>query len=307
MNILIMNIEQGEKIGEGLMGQVYIVKLNGNNCIMKVERADPNTDVGNNAYARQVKFNEYVATSKYKKHYLNLLSHGWYNNCKITIPVPKFVTGKKKTYLEKRNKFNQCYYLVYSPVLKYTLNEVLTNKTYSAYSKIIQTMVDQLLPVIIDMHKNGYNHNDLHPGNIMYNKHWYIIDYGSVKHKSQKTSEEDKREDKKYNGGDLILLIDMCIYSPIKVLGFEKGEFKTSSYKQVIDYIKKSSSYPLIKQKIKHVKGYSNEFLLYYCELYYFNIFRKALGAPDNMKIENSKLCISKLILRKIERLITNI
>ena len=92
-----MNIKKGKKLGQGIMGEVYESSINDTPCVLKIEKNDPNIDVGNNAYARQVKFDQWVKKSKYKKHYLNLMAYGWLDNCKINIPVPKWIPGDKKS------------------------------------------------------------------------------------------------------------------------------------------------------------------------------------------------------------------
>lgn len=71
-------------------------------------------------------------------------------------------------------------------------------KTYSKICKIINKCILQLLPVIINLRKNGFTHNDIHQGNIMYgNNRWYLIDYGLLKHKSWKKIKKIKEKVKK--------------------------------------------------------------------------------------------------------------
>ena len=117
--------------------------------------------------------------------------------------------------------------------------------------------------------------------------------------------EEDKRENKKSNNNDLLSLIDISIYSPIKVLGFEKGKFIHKPYKQIVNSIKKSTAWLDIKEKIINVPNkHKDDISLYYCELYYFDIFKKAFGAPDSMKIEKSRMCISEKLFTEIINLL---
>ena len=107
--------------------------------------------------------------------------------------------NESRKQLEKRNKLNTCYFLAYTPILKYTLGYLLCKvNTFEKYSKIIKQCIGQLLPVIINLHKNGYSHSDLHPDNIMYDKHWYIIDYGTINHEKLIFTKEKSIEKFKY-------------------------------------------------------------------------------------------------------------
>ena len=230
-----MNIQLIKKIGSGVMGEVYLINFNKKKCVLKIEKADPIIDISNNAYSRQIKFDNFVKKSKYKKHLLTLKSYGWFEDCKLKLPVPEWATGDKKNFLQNRNKLNTCYFLIYEPVLEYPLYVATEKaKTYSKICKIINKCVQQLLPVIINLHENGFTHNDIHQGNIMYgNNRWYLIDYGLLKHKSWKQIKKIKEKVKKVKNkiNDYLSLINISIYSPIKELGYGKKKFKLMIFK----------------------------------------------------------------------------
>lgn len=192
----------------------------------------------------------------------------------------------------------QCYYLIYSPVLQYSLSTIEKKKNVI---QLKRQCVMQILPVILQMHKDGYTHNDIHPGNIMFFKHWYLIDYGLIRHKSWKKNKQDIREYKSHKSNDIMSLINLSIHSPIKHAGFVENKFKVPKFKTVMRSIKKSSCYPELKLMVKNIKTkWKDDFIEKYCELYYFDIFRKAFGAPDTMILTPSKLCISEKMLKKM-------
>jgi len=133
---------------------------------------------------------------------------------------------------------------------------------------------------------------------------WYIIDYGLMKHKKFPKNFDDRSRNDFFT--DALALLDETHLSHIGWLGFEKQKFKPNSFKHVVKIIKKSDVYPEIEKKLP--KGISKDFKEYFieriCGLEYFDVFRKAFGAPDKMKIDPS---ISLIPMKKFYKIINNI
>lgn len=229
-----------------------------------------------------------------KSHFLQLISHGWFTDCKTNLPVPKWVEGDKKKFLQSRKKMDMCYYLAYTPVLDAPYYSI-ESKKHATRIKLKRQCINQLLPVVLEMHKHGYSHNDIHQGNIMFkgNK-WFLIDYGLVGHRSWKTSQEDKREGKKDPKNDIRSLIRLSIDSPIKELAWRKKRFKPNSLKKVVKIIRKSRAGGSISKLVsKFPKKYHTELTEIFCEVHYFDIFKQAFGA-HGLVITPSEICVSK-------------
>jgi len=295
-----MNIKTIEELGCGIMGVIYSVKFNDKPYTLKLEKADPSEDYGNNSYARQIKFNDFVVKSKFKKHFLALKSDGWIYDCGLILPIPKRANVKKIKYHTNKNKYTTCYYLIYAPPLRKTLSEILAPLPYKSQCDVINDCMLQLLPVIAELHNCGYSHNDLHTGNIMYDKHWYVTDYGLVKHNSWKANTDDAHENIKSTYSDLYSLLMMCIYAPIMKMCFEKNVFKPNTFNDCIKNIKNSKDYHRIKKKLKDTpSNIIDDLIGIYCELYYFDTFREAFGAPKGIVIPESKLLISGKLFKQ--------
>lgn len=282
-----MDVKTKKKIGHGAMGSVYLAEAGGKKCIVKIEKACPNFERGNRAYDRQVVFAEWLADQPIKNKFLTLKSHGWINNCKNRVPIPKWADAESRKRFEQKNNLSTCYYLIYTPVLSQTLGEALKGKSFREYAAIIKSMLRQIVPPIIYMNDHGYSHRDLHKGNIMRNKSWYIIDYGLVKNKRWPNNADDKHA----NNSDFIALAELAVHSPIKMAAWDENKFKPRSFISVVGAIKKTPAYAEIKKMIG--KKHHDSMVELLCEVYHFDTFRKAFGAPKKMEIPPSRLCIS--------------
>lgn len=152
------SIKIKKKIGEGVMGTVYLAKSNGNEYIYKIEKLDDHNEGTKSTYVRQIDFDENVA-SRYPERFMTLKQYGVILDCDHKQKINKKAN--------KKNKENDCVYLLYKPLLDGTLGKFMDkNKSNKQYLSMIYSLVKS----IQIMRKEGYSHRDLHDGNIMYKK-----------------------------------------------------------------------------------------------------------------------------------------
>lgn len=170
-----------KELGSGGNGTVYLVDVDGEKLIYKIEKLDvwdekkPLTS----EYLRQVKFDELA--QKHPDKLMTLKGHGIIKNCSYVHPWPASEIKNKeraRRFLRKNGQ-SDCYYLLYQPYLdgssKDVYDKMLQNKT------MYIDFVKQMLNIISIISAAGYYQNDFSPYNIMYKKkgksiQWYLID-----------------------------------------------------------------------------------------------------------------------------------
>jgi hypothetical protein len=199
------NIKIIKELGSGGNGTAYLVNIDGKKLIYKIEKLDVHDKdkIYTSEYLRQVKFDDDIAQYHPDK-FMILKGHGVIKDCKYVHPATeKFKKLTKKDsqrFLKRRNRFlrknkqNECYYLIYSPFLDGSFqsirDKIINNK------KLYFDYLYQMINIINILHTNGYSQNDYNTDNIMYKKkgkkyQWYLIDYGQIWHKSFPVSQLD--------------------------------------------------------------------------------------------------------------------
>ena len=288
-----MNIEIKNKLGSGVMGDVYSSKIDGMDTITKIEKYDGDMTT-KSPFIRQLIFNDMVA-KLYPDRFMTLVSSSIINNCNYKHKLPKDVGPNIKKELKLRGLYEKCSVLSYKPILKYTLNQVRNKLSAKNKLKIFK----YLLKSINILHRHGFIHGDLHGNNIMCDKtmtKWYIIDYGAIYHKSfiKNTSDKFIASTGFENIQYLIWqFIDNPVYDYI-----EKHHIKLPDFKIIIKYIKDDERYIHIKKHlIKNLKIISNKSILnesicQVCAILYYDLYIDALGmtnTPIGKKYRNFK------------------
>ena len=80
-----MNLKLKKKLGNGVMGSVYLCEYNGITAIAKMEKFENVLDTSN-PYARQIEFNAFAKL--HPDRFLTLLFAGIVNNCTFKQPTP---------------------------------------------------------------------------------------------------------------------------------------------------------------------------------------------------------------------------
>lgn len=288
-----MNIQIKNKLGSGVMGDVYLSKIDGVDTITKIEKYDGDMTT-KSPFIRQLIFNDTVA-KLYPDRFMTLVSSSIINNCNYKHKLPEEVTLNRKKELKLRDFYEKCCILSYKPILKYTLNQVRNKLSAKNKLKIFK----YLLKSINILHHYGFIHGDLHGNNIMCDKtmtKWYIIDYGSIYHKSFIKNKSDKFV-ANTNFENIHYLIWQFIDNPVYDY-IEKHHIKLPDFKLIIKYIKDDERYTLIKKhlhkKLKTINNKSilNESICEICAILYYDLYIDALGmtnTPIGKKYRNFK------------------
>ena len=266
------SIEVLKKLGNGVLGTVYLIKINGKKYIAKIEKIIEKEIKYNTSYTlwRELEFSKF--TAKYPDYFMTLKSWTIANNCQHKQPIPSFGNSKFKKQLEEKNDSTKCSILIYDPVLDDTLknfyeklHRVPTVKNY----KIFYSMFCQMLNIFDLLIKNKYLHRDAHPGNIMYKKttdkfiklgninvptfgyKWFLIDYGYILHNDYKTTPSEKKnlKDKFF---DIMTFIYTSIPMPIWDAEPKQG-FKIESWNVIVKKVHTSDEYKEIKQYLPNI------------------------------------------------------
>jgi hypothetical protein len=197
-------ITDKKPLGKGFNGTVYKCKYNNINAILKIGKYLPDEP----EFARQVKFDLLVA-KKHPGRFLQLLHAGIINDCSYAFK-PKHPKGTPRAiidYYAKLKASKQCSVLVYSPVLRHTLDDVVDKLPIETRKAIYQ----HLRKSLDMMHQIGLSHNDIHRGNIMCQKpadpsSYMLIDYGNINDAADKQNAMDRLRIKIYAHDDA----DLC-------------------------------------------------------------------------------------------------
>src|SRR5579871_3137638 len=148
-----MNIKIKKKLGEGVIGTVYLSDIDGTESITKVEKYDGDMTLKSN-YIRQIDFNNFA--KQYPDKFMTLIFHGVIELCKHKQTLPDNPNFNKKflKQLKEKNKFKRCYVLSYVPVLDGTLESILYKLTPKQWLNCLM----QLITSINLMRKAGFHH-----------------------------------------------------------------------------------------------------------------------------------------------------
>lgn len=256
-----MDVKIKKKLGVGFIGTVFLSEVNGIPSATKVEKFNGDMTTKSN-YMRQIKFNELA--KQYPEYFLTLVFSGVQESCNHKQPIPKNCDKKCTAEVKKKNNLPQCYILSYIPVLDGTYDSLQQSLNKPLSSKQFHSMLFQLITACNILKKYGYRHRDIHSKNIMYkldsNKyHWYLIDYGTIYHKSFITNRDDKTYDE--NPPDILSVLWAVINNRLKNYMW-KNHILMPKFKQFIRHIQKSDKYTEIKPFLPATK---NEIVLNEC------------------------------------------
>lgn len=230
-----------KKLGSGVMGTVYLVKVDGEDYIYKIEKFKSEAKQLMNAFDRQIDFDETVA-QHYPGKFLSLKSYGVIDNCSHRQDPPSWVSGKVLLELKQKNHLKKCYFLIYSPVLDYTLQD-LQDEIFANGSKLYKTAFVQILEQIVILQKHGFRHGDIHPGNIMSDgKSFRLIDYGGVSHPKYPKNKMDL--DVKKRPSDLVMFLWVMVRNTVA----EYSRENSISWPNWNVFFKRCKKHPQTKQ-----------------------------------------------------------
>ena len=266
------------ELGSGANGTVYLVNVDGEKLVYKIEKLDVYDDKKplTSEYLRQVNFDK--VAQKHPDKLMVLKGHGIIKNCSYKHPwdITKIKNDDRRRRFVRKNKQTDCYYLLYSPYLDGTYMDI-KDKILGNISNY-KNFVKQMLNIILIMSKEGYYQNDFNFSNIMYkNKgksfQWYLIDYGQIWHKTFPISQLDKdlrKRDGDTRNNDFMCFINLLSPSFGIAIQVDKKKLKklivnTEEYKNLFK-----------KMKLSCTRGTINIFKFVYPE-----IWAKLVGYPD--------------------------
>ena len=195
-----------KKIGHGVFGTTYKVKVNNKFYAFKIQKILPNEKDESTLSKiwREIYFAKQM--NQYPNSFMNLHSYNFIDDCKHKQAKPDFKLAPKfQKHVDKYNKSKYCVTFLYDlkdGVIKDIINELSTQQIYS--------FTAQMLYIIYLLNKHEFGHFDIHSANIAYvktNKEtiklgnitvktfgWIfsLIDYGEVLTESFKLNKYDK-------------------------------------------------------------------------------------------------------------------
>lgn len=161
--IPIDKVKKIKELGHGIMGTVYLVSYKGKNYALKIEHLLPeDLEDKSSPLWNEIRFAEDVANSN-PEHFMTLNNYDFVEPCDLKQEYGtdlSFFPEAKQKYLKKLAESPICVRKLYS-LVDTTLDKLELKSLKEKYSMIIQ-----MLYIVYLIHKKGYVHADLHPGNV---------------------------------------------------------------------------------------------------------------------------------------------
>lgn len=270
-----------KKLGSGMFGTTYLVTYKNKKYALKIEHI-LETDVKKNMSSptwREINFANTMG-KKYPNHFLTLFDYDIIDTCEHTQKYSmdiKNVPKQFQTIIKNLAKSSYCSRKLYS-LIDITLQQILNKLTKDQ----IYSILIQVTNAVYLMHKAGYTHCDLHPGNIGLIKtsnpyikifgnniptHGYIcqiIDYGDVLHKkfSLKKDLAGDDETKRYNRCLKLEAIWIFVNMSSIMNCWNKINFNKINAEKLVDKFVKSDYYDPIS-KLMQTKNKYNKYYLF--------------------------------------------
>ena len=335
-NTNINNVKIIKKIGAGLFGTTYLVKLKNKNYSLKIQKIlEKNTKVSyNSSIYRELDFYSFVNKLKKKEQtfFTKLYNYKIENNCKFKHKPPFKIPPKFKENINKLNKSKLCFKMLIEYHGKTSINNYLKKNKLTL--KQLYSISIQIINILKILYKYKYSHNDLHLGNLMIQKtkekYFYfsnkkipfyglkinIIDFGEILHKKYKQNYSKrnvtrlfKLNRKKQYMKELLTILSLLFNEEINLIEDCKKKKKIIPSESKINYSNRGFKYIIKKYPdfyLKIVKKYTNIFPKSKKELIYLYEERNSnkniitLIKEKSIKKENEELWII-LYLIKLE------
>jgi hypothetical protein len=277
-----MNCKIGKKLGEGVNGTVYSGLFNNIPCILKIEKYDGDTST-KSSFIREQAFAEFA--KDYPEYFMQLLYHGVIVDCDHIQPIPKHAKGEFKKMLINKNKLDKCSIMAYAPLLEYTW-ENKPKLSIKQYYKAVKDIVEG----IDIMRSGGFEHTDIHSGNVMYDKkdkRWKIIDYGGMLHDSFEESKEDRMLDKAGQPTCDVLMTVWMILNNGEINHLNNIGHKYPTYKTFLKRVKENREFMKgIQKYLPKTTNVNilNDAITLLCVIKDIKFYIKCVGA-DSLKI----------------------
>ena len=288
---MINNYKIVKELNKGYNGVAYLVEKDNKQYVIKRQKLLPKEVKPNYKYSmwREIDFSKFVnKLSKSKQKYFMKMYNYKINKCDYQ-HKPKYIDPSIKKDLIARNKSKYCLDIV----LEFKGNTLYNLIKNGLSLKEKYCLIIQVLNALEIMRSNKYLHQDIHQGNITYEKikkpikiygkklpckyQYSLIDYGLVRHPRYNKTKKDKDD---YNRlfienndveGELMIQIILQYYMLHTIYIENKWKFQNRDIAKELNLFKKDN---IIWKKIKN--------LLYDKNKEWFNIFEN-----DYKMIEN--------------------
>lgn len=265
-----------KELGKGYNGISYLVKKDNKKYVIKrqkllLKEVKPNFKY---SFWREIDFNKFVnKLPKFQQSFFMKMYDYKINKCNYQ-HKPKYIDPSIKKDLLKRNKSKYCLDMI----LEYKGNTIFGLIEKGISLKERYCMIIQILYALNILRKNKYMHQDIHQGNITYQKEnnpikiygkilpckyqYSLIDYGLVRHKKYNKTQKDK---KNYNKlftenndveGELMIQIILQYYMLYTFYINKKWKFPNRNIKNELTLFRNEKS---IWNKIKNILYKSNK------------------------------------------------
>lgn len=283
-----------KELGHGMIGTVFLAKYKNKKYALKIEHI-LKEDIKKSSSSpiwREIFFSKKFA-NKYPEQFIKLFSYDIIDNCthkqEYHMNVEMIMNKKIRDKIYNIAKSNLCIRKVYS-----LIDGVLDDIIGSLSRKQLYSFILQYSYIILLLQKNGYSHGDIHGGNIGYVKtkkefvkilnnniptYGYIfnfIDYGFVKNKKNKLSNENKEFHNKlfsYEGN--LGFIFTLLYDDIYFYNYlVKHKIKYNEEELYLNFLKSEEFYTIKRL----CENDYNRFLIYkilFIEKYQKSILKK--------------------------------
>jgi serine/threonine protein kinase len=253
-------------LGYGYIGTTYLTEDDtSSQYVTKLEKFDGDTSL-KSSYGRQLAFDRDVA-QKHPDLFMTIQSSKIVENSKHIQKVPAR-PGFDERVSAIVNARKHAFIFNYLPLLDGTYGSVSDKLN----QKQELDMLYQVVKGIRAMTAAGYRHRDISARNIMYKKlpdgslKWYIIDYGSVWHKSFLINDDDKYYEK-HRQNDIVATVLMVTKNKLFDYAKSRGYMEPKFF-QLASYIKRHKVFREVSKYLPNTSNIDDKTLVLATEIY---------------------------------------
>ena len=232
-----MELKISKSLSSGFIGNTYVGKFNGQNCLVKLSHI-LEKDLQTNPFNILNAFDEFAR--QYPNHFIKLISFNVIKDCKFKHTVPKWIkeNPEKNKWYVKLHSSNVCIQYIYLPILDGTLLQWYKEQSVNPikFRSPLYSFMCQFYYMHYIMSKSNWYHPDAHETNIMYkntnletidihigkNKYtmstygklWYLIDYDNIYNSKLSVSQKSNIEIRDNPHLFLALMINRTVFQP---------------------------------------------------------------------------------------------
>ena len=302
---MINNYKIVKELNKGYSGIAYLVEQNDEKYVLKRQKLLPKEVKFNYKYSiwREIDFNKFVnKLQKSKQKYFMKMYDYKINKCDYQ-HKPKYIDPSIKKDLIARNKSKHCLDII----IEYKGNTLYNLIKNGLSLKEKYCLIIQVLYALEIMHSNKYLHQDIHQGNITYEKiktpikiygktlpckyQYSLIDYGLVQHQKYYKTKKDIDEytkEKKRNSDVNQLMKNIILQEYMLNYIYEEKKWKPVRWYEDKPYGKIMKNFYNNKPIWNKIKK-----ILYKTNKLWFDNYEKTYDFTDCSACENIEILFS--------------